>query len=79
MTATTPCQHAILFLLLILVETPLAAQRGDVVQVCEPAIIEEGGIYYLFSAGEGIPVRTSSDLKTWTLSGRVFEANTNYP
>jgi len=51
---------------------------GDLQGVHDPAIIKEGATYYLFCtggrAGEGvIPVRTSKDLRNWTLAGFVFE------
>jgi arabinan endo-1,5-alpha-L-arabinosidase len=48
------------------------AQQGDIVHVHDPAIIREGDTYYLFSTGHGVPIRTSTDLKTWKRAGRVF-------
>ena len=50
---------------------------GDVSGVHDPAVIKEGNTYYLFStggrSGEGIiPIRTSTDLRTWKSSGYVL-------
>jgi arabinan endo-1,5-alpha-L-arabinosidase len=50
---------------------------GDVATVHDPAVIKEGTTYYLFStggrAGQGIvPIRTSTDLRTWKSAGYVF-------
>jgi arabinan endo-1,5-alpha-L-arabinosidase len=51
---------------------------GDIRGVHDPAIIREGGTYYLFATGhvgtaQGIiPWRTSPDLVTWTYRGAVF-------
>jgi arabinan endo-1,5-alpha-L-arabinosidase len=54
------------------------ALEGDVGGVHDPAVIKQGGMYYLFCtggrAGQGmIPIRTSSNLKTWRQAGYVFE------
>jgi arabinan endo-1,5-alpha-L-arabinosidase len=51
---------------------------GSTKRVHDPVIIKEGGTYYLFSTGAGIPVRTSSDLLNWNLAfpASVF-ANTS--
>ena len=52
---------------------------GDTENVHDPAVIEEGGVYYLFCTGGGrggqgvIPIRTSKDLRAWTLSGYVMD------
>jgi arabinan endo-1,5-alpha-L-arabinosidase len=40
--------------------------------VSDPRIILEGGTYYLFSTGPGIPIHTSSDLVHWSEAGQVF-------
>lgn len=50
---------------------------GDTAPVHDPAAIKEKQTYYVFSTGgrtgEGvIPIRTSTDMRTWTLSGYVF-------
>jgi arabinan endo-1,5-alpha-L-arabinosidase len=52
---------------------------GDVAGVHDPSVIKEGHTYYVFCtggrAGEGvIPIRTSTDLRTWKSSGYVFSA-----
>ena len=51
---------------------------GDVEGVHDPAVIKEGATYYLFCTGGRpgagvIPIRTSKDLRSWTLAGSVFE------
>ncbi len=52
--------------------------RGAIQPVHDPAIIREGGTYYLFTTGhladaEGVvPMRSSSDLRTWRIHGPVF-------
>jgi uncharacterized LabA/DUF88 family protein len=53
--------------------------EGDVGGVHDPVIIKERGTYYVFAtggrAGQGIiPIRTSSDLRTWKTAGYVLEA-----
>jgi arabinan endo-1,5-alpha-L-arabinosidase len=49
-----------------------AAQVGDVRDVPDPAVVRHGNAYYIFATGEGIPIRRSTDLKTWRPAGRVF-------
>ncbi len=56
----------------------LLSLRGDVEGVHDPAIIREGSTYYVFCTGGRpgtgvIPIRTSSDMVNWRLSGYVFE------
>jgi arabinan endo-1,5-alpha-L-arabinosidase len=46
---------------------------GHVSGVTDPSIIRQGGTYYVFSTGPGIPIRTSKDLTHWELSGQVFQ------
>ncbi|AUX40511.1 uncharacterized protein SOCE26_019120 [Sorangium cellulosum] len=41
----------------------------------DPAAIRAGDRYYLFQTGDGIPIKTSSDLLDWRDAGRVFGAN----
>jgi len=53
-----------------------AVQRGDF-QIRDPFVVPEGGIYYLYeskpwSGGDGVFVRTSRDLETWTEKKRVL-------
>jgi arabinan endo-1,5-alpha-L-arabinosidase len=53
---------------------------GDVEGVHDPVIAKEDGTYYVFCTGGGrggqggvIPIRTSTDLHSWTMSGYVLE------
>ena len=55
------------------------ALDGDVSPVHDPVVIKEGSTYYVFCtggrAGQGvIPIRTSTNLRTWKASGYVFAA-----
>ncbi|HUS10131.1 MAG TPA: arabinan endo-1,5-alpha-L-arabinosidase [Pyrinomonadaceae bacterium] len=45
---------------------------GDIRQVHDPAIIQDGDTYYLFSTRAGIAIRCSKDLIRWQLCGDVF-------
>ena len=52
---------------------------GDVAPVHDPAVIKEGNTYYVFCtggrSGQGvIPIRTSTNLRTWKSSGFAFDA-----
>ena len=52
---------------------------GDVAGVHDPSVIKEGNAYYVFCtggrSGQGvIPIRTSTNLRTWKASGFVFDA-----
>lgn len=59
--------------ILLLVSGPLRGQLvGDVFPVHDPSIIKAGEDYYVFSTGDGIPIRRSGDLVHWQLIGRVF-------
>lgn len=46
--------------------------RGDIRQVHDPDIIQDGDNYYLFSTRAGIAIRCSDDLISWRLCGDVF-------
>lgn len=51
--------------------------EGDVHGVHDPVVIEEGGTYYVFvtggRSGQGIiPIKTSTDLRTWENAGHVM-------
>ncbi len=53
--------------------------EGDVSGVHDPVVIKEGGTYYVFvtggRSGEGIiPIKTSSDLRTWNNGGHVMRS-----
>lgn len=55
------------------------ALDGDVGGVHDPTVIKDGNTYYVFCtggrAGQGvIPIRTSTNLRTWRSSGFVFPA-----
>jgi arabinan endo-1,5-alpha-L-arabinosidase len=55
------------------------ALSGDVSGVHDPSVIKAGNTYYVFStggrAGQGmIPIRTSTDLRTWKASGYALPA-----
>ena len=55
------------------------ALEGDVSPVHDPVVIKERDTYYVFCTGgrngQGvIPVRTSTDMRTWKASGHVFES-----
>lgn len=79
MTATTwrALRHAAALALLATVAGRAAgAQVGDVRDVPDPAIIKDGSAYYIYATGEGIPIRRSRDLRTWTQVGRVFPTAT---
>jgi arabinan endo-1,5-alpha-L-arabinosidase len=52
---------------------------GDVSPVHDPVVIKEKGTYYVFCtggrSGQGVlPIRTSSDMRTWKAAGFVFES-----
>ena len=49
------------------------ALSGAITNVHDPAIVKDGNTFYLFSTGQGIQVRTSTDLKSWKAAGQVFE------
>src|SRR5690606_14191792 len=54
--------------------TPRGAQaQTGAIGVHDPVVIEQGGEYYLFHTGNGIPIKRSSDLIHWVEAGRVFE------
>ena len=51
----------------------LAAQTGDVRHVHDPCIIKCDDYYYIFSTGDRIAMRRSSDLQSWQFIGEVFQ------
>jgi arabinan endo-1,5-alpha-L-arabinosidase len=64
----------LLLLALLAAAVPAAhAQQGDVAFVHDPSIIKSGDVFYLFSTGDGLLIRTSSDLFNWKLAGSVFK------
>ena len=55
------------------------ALEGDVAPVHDPVVIKEKGTYYVFCTGgrngQGvIPIRTSTDMRTWKAAGHVFQS-----
>jgi arabinan endo-1,5-alpha-L-arabinosidase len=53
--------------------------EGDIAPVHDPVAIKEKSTYYVFCTGGGngqgvIPIRTSSDMRTWKTAGFVFES-----
>jgi arabinan endo-1,5-alpha-L-arabinosidase len=53
--------------------------EGDLSPVHDPVVVKEQSTYYVFCTGgrngQGvIPIRTSSDMRTWKASGFVFES-----
>jgi arabinan endo-1,5-alpha-L-arabinosidase len=52
---------------------------GDTEGVHDPVIIKEGDTYYVYCTGGGrggqgvIPIRTSKDMRSWTMAGYVFD------
>jgi len=58
-------------------EPQVLALTGDLERIHDPVIMKEGETYYVFSTngrpGALIPIRCSTDLRQWTLCGRVFE------
>ncbi len=45
---------------------------GDVTFVHDPVMTKEGGKYYLFSTGAGVPIRCSDNMEVWRNCGSVF-------
>ena len=50
------------------------AQSGDVIFVHDPCIIKSGNYYYVFSTGDGIEMRRSADLQSWSRLHQVFSS-----
>ncbi len=48
--------------------------KGDI-RVHDPSMIKDGGTYYVYSTGMGIPFKTSPDRIHWKNAGRVFSKN----
>ena len=48
---------------------------GFATEVHDPSIAKQDGVYYVFGTGVGIPIRTSTDLVTWTPAGQAFPGN----
>lgn len=61
-----------------LTDPEMLALSGAITQVHDPDIVKEGDTYYLFSTGQGIPVRTSKDMRAWKGAGSVFESKPSW-
>jgi arabinan endo-1,5-alpha-L-arabinosidase len=53
--------------------------EGDIAGAHDPSMIEEGGVYYVFTTGKTktggeMAIRCSTDLTHWRLCGQVFDA-----
>jgi arabinan endo-1,5-alpha-L-arabinosidase len=59
--------------LLVLTFSAAQAQTGDTRHVHDPVLIEQGEAYYMYSTGNGIDIRRSTDLVEWRRIGRVFD------
>jgi arabinan endo-1,5-alpha-L-arabinosidase len=46
--------------------------EGDITAVHDPSIIASGSMFYIYSTGEGLPIRMSTDLVHWRMIGAVF-------
>ncbi|HET9956917.1 MAG TPA: arabinan endo-1,5-alpha-L-arabinosidase [Polyangiaceae bacterium] len=57
---------------------PLALPLGGNLDVHDPAIIAVDNQNFVFHTGPGIPIKTSSDLRTWSSAGRVFFGNPSW-
>jgi arabinan endo-1,5-alpha-L-arabinosidase len=53
-------------------DTGMLPLTGDLTPVHDPSIIGANGLYYVFSTGDGLPIRSSPDLDTWNSDGQVF-------
>lgn len=65
-----------LSILIALIIAPLSlAREGVLLGMPDPAIVEgaEGGVYYIFATGKGLPIYRSEDLVEWELVDRVFD------
>ena len=52
--------------------TDALALQQEARRVHDPCLIRQGDVYYLFSTGRGVPIKTSKDLLRWDDAGRVF-------
>ncbi|HEX3763303.1 MAG TPA: arabinan endo-1,5-alpha-L-arabinosidase [Kofleriaceae bacterium] len=52
--------------------TSMVDVEGDITGVHDPAIVSSGTNYYIYSTGEGLPIRQSPDLVHWRVIGSVF-------
>jgi arabinan endo-1,5-alpha-L-arabinosidase len=52
---------------------PQVEMQGDL-RAHDPSLIREGNVYYVFSTGGSLAIRTSTDLLHWQVIGTVFDA-----
>lgn len=52
---------------------PTLGLTGDLSPLHDPDIAEEDGWFYVFSTGDGVPIRRSRDLVHWENVGSVFD------
>lgn len=65
-------KHAITVLAVALMGCFSWAGTAPEVDIHDPAMGQDGGSYYLYSTGPGVPFYSSKDLEHWTARGRVF-------
>jgi arabinan endo-1,5-alpha-L-arabinosidase len=65
-------KHLLKLLCVLAMAAAAAAGSLPEVDIHDPAMAVERGVFYLFSTGPGIPVYSSTDRVHWTARGRVF-------
>lgn len=50
----------------------MIAVEGDVTDVHDPVLVGSDTKYYVYSTGQGLPIRESTDLVHWRMTGPVF-------
>jgi beta-xylosidase len=73
---------ALLSAIILICLTSVKAEAGKKIPLADPFIYYENGVYYAYGTGSdyGIPMYTSSDLKTWHYDGLALNKNnTNIP
>lgn len=61
-----------ILLLMTLLTAGVPGADARQLDVHDPAMAQEGEVYYLFSSGPGVTFYTSTNMIHWTLGGRVF-------
>lgn len=73
MTFTKDQIHLLFFILyLIFYITFCWSQTGDIIHVHDPCMIKADDYYYIFSTGNRIAIRRSTDMVKWKYIGEVF-------
>jgi len=65
-------RYTIILSCLFLLHNSVSAQTGDVTHVHDPSIIKSDQYYYIFSTGDRIEMRRSSDMQHWQRLNQVF-------